>query len=338
MRGNKVRIGVTLLLLLALITISGAALAQGDDTVFEAVVDVDSAHVRVLPSPDAERVSSLFENQILEVVGRNLDGLWFEVRRPGRLTNLGWVFHEVLDWDFHPEDLPLTDLATGLVGPVPMGADPGFALYMLSGATLRSGPLLDAARVGSVPRAVTVPVLERNQDGTWLRVNYLGYVGWIVAFTGRDLPEEKLLDIPIAANLPPMETFEVEIIPPELQLAQLERMRTYTRTWHALAANLETFWTLVARGEVMPCNPPPEVTEYQYAASDVRELPEIARYAPQANDGVMYLNASLDTLRICGVLSTSDIQGARADAINARLLFEATLERLDNLEELIIHQ
>lgn len=300
---------------------------------FRVTVRVDSAFVHVVPALDAERVASAFEDEILEVVGRSLDGTWFEVRRPGRMTNTGWVFNEMLDWDFPPEQLPLTDLTTGLEGPSALDKDPGFAVHMLSGAVLRTGPLLDAARAGTVPRGVTVPVLARNQNGSWLYVNYIGYQGWIVAFAGRDLPDVKA--IPEAPNLPPLATIDVVIIPPEVQRAQLERMRGFVLPRRDLAENLASFWTLVERGEVMPCNPPPEITAFQYVENDVRELPEVARYAPQVNDAVTYLNASLGTLRRCGVLAVEDMRQARADAINARILFEATLERLDSLDEII---
>ena len=41
---------------------------------------------------------------------------------------------------------------------------------------------------------MTVPVLERNYDGSWLHVYYLGYDGWIDAISVRPIPN--LLDIP----------------------------------------------------------------------------------------------------------------------------------------------
>src|SRR5690349_23142803 len=74
---------------------------------FHAVVQVDSAFARALPTEEADAVASLFRDEPLEVVSRNLDGSWFEVKRPGRLTNLGWVFNKLIDWDFKPEALPL---------------------------------------------------------------------------------------------------------------------------------------------------------------------------------------------------------------------------------------
>src|SRR5689334_9976903 len=56
-----------------------------------AEIQVESANIRALPSLDSEIVAGVFENDRLEVIGRNADGLWFLVRRPHRLYNLGWI-------------------------------------------------------------------------------------------------------------------------------------------------------------------------------------------------------------------------------------------------------
>src|SRR5262249_7105081 len=142
----------------------GALSARADDNPFSVAVRVPSAFVRALPDFDAEEVASVFEHDRLTVVSRNADGTWFEVRRPGRLTNLGWIFNEVLEWDFHPEELPLGDGTTGLIGPnsIPEGTD--YAAFLLVGPALREGPTRRDHRIMDVPPLVTVPVLGRNQN------------------------------------------------------------------------------------------------------------------------------------------------------------------------------
>ncbi|NDJ76933.1 MAG: SH3 domain-containing protein [Chloroflexi bacterium] len=304
--------------------------SDDDPVVFQAQVDVFSSFVRAAPSREADRVASVFDGEYLEVVGRNLDGTWFEVRRPGRLTNLGWIFNEMVDWEFEPERLPLTDMITGVVGPTPLAENPGFAVHLQSGVVLREAPMREAARLGSVPRFATVPVLARNQDGSWLYVNYLGYEGWIIAFTGRDIPN--VLDIPQAPNLPPLPTINVVIIPPEVQLSHVYALRDFVTPRYELAITLMDFWQMVLDGEVLPCEPPASVVEFQYKQADVRELPELDRYVPQVNLGVEYLNASLATLQNCGVVQPDDVRQARADAVNARILFYEGLRALDDLE------
>jgi len=295
-------------------------------------VQVESAFVRVLPSEDAEAVASVFEDEIVEIIGRNLDGFWFEVRRPGRMTNLGWIFNEMLDWDFNPEVLPLTDFTTGLVGEA-LNGDPGFAAFLLENANLRRLPLIQETRIGLVPVSATVPVLERNQDGSWLYVNYLGIEGWISNYSTRDILN--VLNIPIAAGLLPLVTANIVIIPPEIQQAQLDRIRAYVVAQNNFAVNLASFWFNVSTGDIMPCSPPPFVTEYLYNVQDVRELPELQRYVPRLETANFYLNTSIELLTVCGAFDSGIIRVARNNAINAQNIYDATLGFLDNVEALI---
>jgi hypothetical protein len=298
-------------------------------------VFVDSAFVRALPSADAKPVASIFEGNILEAVGRNVDGHWFEVRRPGRATNLGWISDEFVSKNFTIELLPLTDSTTGVVGSTAI-TDSGYGVFVQQESTLRNGPLLEGTRLGVVPYGVTVPVIERNADASWLQINYLGNVGWISGFNVR-ISAYNLLEIPEGSNLPAPLAANLPIIPPELQFAQAARLRSYLDTQVVMAVNLESFWWSVYRREVMPCNPPVAITEYQYNIEDVRELPELKRIVPRLDTGVASLNASIATLQICGALEGDDVIGARNAAINAKVIFQVGLENLDNLEKNIIH-
>jgi hypothetical protein len=328
---------VLLYLLFALAALSGLTLVSAASD-FTATVNVDSAFARALPALDAEETASLFKNERLEAVSRNLDGTWFEMRRPGRMNSLGWVFNEVLEWDFQPELLPLGDLTTGVVGPSPLTYTPEYAVFLNESPTLRTQPLRNSPRVPGVtiPFSVTLPVLARNQDGSWLFVNYLGYQGWVVAFAGRELPDG--LTVPQAVNLPPLENVPTQIIPVELQQAQVDRLRAFINERRVYAAGLESFWWRVYRGEVMPCDPPPELVDYPYTENDVRELPELQRYAPRLGTAVDYMQTSQGLLNECGVVSPQDAVTARDSAINARIIFDATLEALQALEEDVIHR
>jgi hypothetical protein len=315
------------------LVISGVAFAQ-DAPPYRVAVEVDSAFTRAAPSLVAERVASVYEENPLEVVGRNLDGLWFEVRRPGRLTNLGWIFNEMVEWDFDPETLPLTDMTTGIVGPTPLTADPGFAVHVREGVAMRTQPYFMGERITNLPPGVTVPLLERDPSGEWLRVNYLGYEGWIIGFTTRT--PSYLMDVPVAAGLPQLETIAVEIIPPEIQLAQVQRMREFVTPLRDLADYMANFWFAVGIGEIMPCDAPAFVLEYLYTPVDVRQLPELQRFAPRMNQGVQHLNTAITPLTQCGIIDPEGARDARNEAINARTIFNATLGALENLEENVI--
>ncbi|MCA9882505.1 MAG: SH3 domain-containing protein, partial [Anaerolineae bacterium] len=177
------------------------ASAEAFDFGFVATVEVDSGFVRLHPSEDAEAVASVFVDERLEVISRNLDGTWFEVRRPGRMTNLGWVFTELLDWEDRPEFLPLGDAVTGLTSDSASPITTDYAVFIIEGVALRNGPILERSqRLLNIPPSVVVPVLARNQDGSRLYVNYLGTEGWIVGFTARQ--RNDIMQVPQAPNLP----------------------------------------------------------------------------------------------------------------------------------------
>lgn len=309
------------------------ATATAQPITFGAIVDVESAFVRATPDFDGERIASVFEGEYLEVVSRNLDGQWFEVRRPNHMAALGWAFENVLAWDFLPESLPLGDYVTGVAGPTPITSRTDFAVYMQEGAALRSQPDRNGEIVRNLPPLVTLPVIARNQNGSWLQVNYLGYQGWVVSFTTRELGN--VLSFPEAAHLPPLAVPDFPVIPPEIQLAQINRLRAYIDERMGLARSLETFWWRVFRGEVMPCDAPPELTGYQFTLQDVRELPELERELPRLDQAVAYINTAIDILNDCGVIRPEDVIEARNSAINARVIFDAALERLETLEEII---
>lgn len=319
-------------------TVSPDATQEADMVqVIRAEVQVESAFVRVLPLESAEPSASVFEDEPLQIVGRNLDGLWFEVRRPGRMNNLGWIFNEMLDWEFDPVLLPLTDLTTGLTGTTRLARDPDFAVFLLENAVLRRTPSVEANnRIGIVPISTTVPVTQRNQNGSWVFVNYLGTVGWISDYSIRTMPN--VLALPIAPGLPPLITADLPIIPPEIQLEQLNRLRTYTLASRDLAGQLAVFWFTVGQGQTMPCEPPPFLADYPYTGQDVRELPELQRYVPRLATANFSLNTSIELLTICGAFDPDVIRTARNNAINAENIYDATLGTLDNLEENVIGQ
>lgn len=298
----------------------------------EVYVQVGSANIRIEPILDGTAIGSVFLDDKLEVVGRNADGTWFEVRRPGRKSNLGWIFNAMLDWEFRPEFLPMTNSTTGVIGTPIEETD--YTVFVLQNAVMRTQPDRTGTRITTVPLLTTVPVIERNQDASWLKVNYLGQVGWIVAFVTRT-PQD-ILEAPLAAGLPPLP--ERLIIPPEIQLDQVERLREYVTTSRDVARDLAFFWDTVAKGNTMPCESPPFVLDYIATDADVQQLPELNRLVPRMTTAIDDLNDSIEPLTICGVLDLATVTGARADAINARIILDNNLVQLDNVESIIKSQ
>jgi len=324
----------TLFIALCVGLLSVAADDKATPLVQQVKVLVDSAFTRAVPLADAKPSASVFEGDILEAVGRNADGTWFEVRRPHRPNNLGWISIKMVSSNFNIEFLPLTDSVTGMTGSSKI-AKTDFAAYVNIESVLRGGPFADSPRVGIVPFGVVIPVYARNWDATRLQVNYLGSAGWISAANLR--PSYDFTTIPLAPGLPPPPKLEVEVIPPELQLAQLNRFRDYLTQQRQFSVDLESFWYGVVDGSILPCNPPNSIASYAYTSQDVKELPELRRIAPRIDDAVEYLNDSIGILQHCGSITLDEALQARNDATNAKIILNVGLKQLEDLEKNVIH-
>lgn len=330
----KSRIALLLLLLSCAGVWPASARQDSEPSIQQVQVFVDSAFTRVEPLPDAKPAASIFEGDILEAIGRNADGTWFEVRRRNRAYSLGWISTRMVSNNFNIEFLPLTNTTTGVTGTEAI-IDSGLAVYVNVESLLRGGPFAESPRVGIVPFGVVIPVMERNWDATRLRVNYLGTTGWISA--GNLRPSFDFTQIPVAPGLPRPQLLEVEIIPPEIQLAQLNRLRDYLTPLNQLSTDLESFWYGVIDGSILPCNPPASLAPFIYTSQDVRELPELRRIVPRIDDGVEMLNDSIGILQDCGAITLETALHARNNATNADIIFSNGLLQLTDLEENVIH-
>lgn len=292
-------------------------------------VFVDSAFVRGQPGLDAPKTGSVTEGQSLQAVGRNADGTWFEIIVPGSRAQ-GWISAEVVSESFEPWEVPVTS-SYGIEGPE-LVRDTGLAVYVLATARLRSEPFIGGGEITLVTFYTTLPVLGRNQDGSWILVNYRGYVGWLSEAVLRASGD--LMNAPLGLDLPPL-TVQVEIIPPELQQAQLDRLKEYVSQSAHLAHSLSDYWWLVTVGEIVPCTPPPFTVEYQVVPRDIQELPELNRLVPRLNEGIVLLNKVVDALQDCGIYSRDDALAARNGAINANVILISTLGRISNIQDII---
>lgn len=292
-------------------------------------VFVDSAFVRTQPGLDADIAGSVAEGQVLQAVGRNADGLWFEIVVPGSLAQ-GWISSEVVAENFEPWEVPITS-SYGIEGPE-IVTDTPLAVYVLANARLRDDPFISAEEIISVPFYVTLPVLGRNQDGSWVYVNYRGYLGWISESVVRGSGD--IMSAPLNLDLPSL-VIIVEIIPPELQQAQLDRLNEYVTGAAGLAQSLADYWWLVTVGEILPCTPPPFTVEYQIVPRDVQELPELNRLVPRLNEGIARLNEVVMALQECGVYTREEALDARNNAINANVILNSTLGRIANIQDII---
>ena len=304
--------------------------AQTTEQDFDLIVDPDSAVIRLLPTRDAEFVASAFRSDRLEAIGRNLDGMWFLVRRPGRMNTLGWISRTVVDYDFRPEILPLLDFTTESTGDFVLSRDPGFSAFTLAEVNLRVQPLDGQVIITRAPFGVVLPILERDRLGDWYLVTYFGTTGWVNGINLRGVDNFK--SIPVASGLPEIPVASTLIIPLDIQLSEIQEFRDYLIHQDQFATDLANFWDLVLGYEVMPCEPPPFVTNYLFTRDDERAFPELEYLVPRLDTAIEFVNSAIEPLYECGVKRTQLVLDAKNAATNARIIYSATLSAINNIE------
>lgn len=306
-------------------------LTPGD---FAMRVVVDSMNIRALPTTDSDRVGSLFEGDNVYAVGRNIDGTWFEIQRPSRDTSAGWVSRDYFSYMFDATLLPITDLTTGMIGETTI-IDTGVSAFILTESALRTAPNLNGARILDMQVQRTIPVLTKTPDNLWLKVNYLGEVGWVAEFL-LNVPQG-LEGVPVDDEFSSSTLAPVAIIPPEVQRAQAQRLIDYATPIQAVADEVANFWSQLTLGLTIPCNPPAsDFGTFSLTQQDLFELPELRTANRLIPTAINDLNTSIEMMRRCGVYTPSEISSAYAKAINASAILTSSIDRMEfTLEEII---
>ncbi|MBC7811314.1 MAG: SH3 domain-containing protein, partial [Burkholderiales bacterium] len=200
---------------------------------------------------------------------------------------------------------------------------------------LRAAPFIDADEVGLVPHSVTLPIIGRNPDASWLYVNYIGYIGWISGSQVR--PFGDVMSAPVAYQPEELASLVYigEVIPPEVQLAHVYQMRDHVAPLAQMSDDLARYWDILLLGEIFPCEPPPFAIEFPRSERDVMELPELGFLLPQLDRGTDLLNESVAALQECGAFEEDVIIDARNAAINANILLRSVNTNLNNVEAII---
>lgn len=306
--------------------------AQADEDAFRMTVDPDSAVIRAVPSLDGDFVASAFRRDVLLAVGRNLDGTWFLVQRPSRMTTLGWISRTVVDYDFMLETLPLMDFTSGAIGDYILTQDTGFSAFTLAEVNLRVQPIDGETIITRAPFGVVLPILERDRQGAWFFVNYLGTNGWVNGINLRGVDVDNFEAIPISSNLPNIPTASTLIIPLTIQLSEIQEFRDYLTAQNSFAGQLADFWNQVLDFEVMPCQPPDFVNNYLYTRDDERAFPELEYLVPRLDTATEFVNDAIDAMYECGVKRTQIVLDAKNAALNAGIIYSATLASIDSIQ------
>ena len=324
------------LILLLLFLISSAVLAQ-DVPEYILQVIAESAYVRSAPITDAQAVASVFANDSLLAVGRNIDGGWLEVRRPGQQYEIGWIARQLVAFTFDAAQLPITDLTTGVIGQEPV-VDTGFAALTINETPLRSSPDRRALPLLTIPVHLTLPVLERTPDLQWLKVNYRGTLGWIPMFLTNG--SDALARVAVSPEFGDDPRYSAFVsVPPEQQLAQIERLLGFLTPIQQTTAEVAHYWQLMSRGETLECLPPAgNYPYYEYTPDDILQLPELRQQDRLLRQAIDDINASIEAMRRCGVYLPRDLRAAYADAINAQAIFRLIASRMEILRERVIDE
>jgi hypothetical protein len=294
----------------------------------------DSAFLRVVPDAEAEAAASVFANDSLVAVGRNIDGEWIEVRRPGRLTGGGWIARRLTSFTFDVALLPITDLETGLIGPDPV-IDTGFSILTISEGTLRATPFRHGTQLDIIPVNMTLPVVERTPDNQWLKINFRGTEGWLAEYETRSSADLNLIAIsPEYAGDPAYAALVT--IPPEVQIEHIDDLVTYLQPIETVTADVVHYWKMLSLGETMECLPPAGgYQDYPATAQDIVELPELRRQRRILTQAIVDINLSIQAMQRCGIYTESEISQAYADGLNALTIFRLVMLRMENLRESI---
>lgn len=291
-------------------------------SLFSVRVTVDSAYVRIAPTLEAEIVGSVFADQSLEVVGRNVDGTWFQIEQPE-----GWISRSVIAVGFDPALLPITDLTTGLVGTTPV-VDTGISVQTIDDAPLYSQPDRFSTLLQALAPFTILPVSSRTPDNQWLHVNYRGVEGWLPQYlTSTSLA---LNEIPIDEAFADDARFPaVVIVPVEVQRAQVDRLAAYLDTYSVTAIGIADYWSDIRTGVTLECSPVAlDVPYYAITTQDISELPELRQMDSLLRRAADDLNQAIDLTRECGILWGINLGGAYADALNAHTIYRLIGERL----------
>ncbi len=298
-------------------------------------VVAESAFIRVAPSVDSAQAASVFANDNLVAVGRNLDGTWLEVRRPAQQNRLGWIARDVLLVTFDVGRIPISDATTGLTGPEPV-IDTGFAILTIEDVPLRTAPDRGAETLDVIPVFLTLPVVERTPNLQWLKVNFRGITGWIPQHLTSTSANLNAVPIsPEYAGEPRYAAFTT--ITPEQQLAQIERLRGFVAPIDQAAADVAFYWQLMSQGETLECRPPAgNYADYAMTPQDIVELPELRQQARLLTQAVADINAAIEAMQPCGVYTQLQVRRAYARALSAQGIFRQILHRMENLEARIV--
>ena len=158
---------------------------------------VTAGRLNVRPFPDtrdAPRLGVTTYGRFHPIVGRNVDGSWYQIVSNGRL---GWVYARYLELDTtaRDADIPITNQSA-----VALRTETGYQLIAKGRASIRSYPSEGEALLGTLPDGAEAAIVGRTEEWGWWQIQYDGMQGWVAAEDVRVDTRLLLKDVPIAGE------------------------------------------------------------------------------------------------------------------------------------------
>jgi uncharacterized protein YraI len=179
-----------------------------------AYVNTASLNMRKGPSPEYSVIMTLGYGHLLNLLGRDESGSWVEVATNGVK---GWV-----DASFIVPSVPISSLpvTSGSVPPPGGGTSPTQepggddipanqprGMVISQRLNVRTGPGAGNTVITTVEYGDILPLLARNTDGSWVRVQVDAETrGWVSSLYMQIMEPFKLSDLPVTAEVEPTGT------------------------------------------------------------------------------------------------------------------------------------
>ncbi len=162
------------------------------------VVTQGAVNMRSSPNTNSGVIAQVPSGEILSILGRTLDGEWYNVRRISGDT--GWMSADLLLRNIDAieavfEATPVPPQRYGELGT-------RGRVLAASGVNLRAGPDIVFPAIVTVPAEATVNLVARSPYSPWVKVEVSGVEGWVALV---NIETQAFIDaLPIDFNAPPL--------------------------------------------------------------------------------------------------------------------------------------
>ncbi|MBK9749949.1 MAG: SH3 domain-containing protein [Chloroflexi bacterium] len=151
-------------------------------------------NVRSGPAATTDRLGVLFPGSQADIVGRTADNQWLLISYN---AEAGWVAYFVVTVTGDLDSVPIyaeDALSTGTVA----ATAATITVITRFNSNLRLQPDSASPVLAVIPFATALQVESRTSNRTWIRVNYDGESGWILASLVSVVDNANLADVPVA--------------------------------------------------------------------------------------------------------------------------------------------